>query len=68
MPYQPPGKRDTVPHRKSDADKYQRMLEAQSVKIPTAPKQMKKEKDHMPYPTPGIRDPSTHRKSEVDID
>ena len=68
MPYPPAGKRETVPHRKSDADKYQRILEAQSVKIPTAPKLMKKKKDHMPYPPHGKRDSSTHRKSEVDLD
>ena len=49
-------------------DKYQMMLESQSVKAPTAPKPTKKKKDHMPYLPPGERNTSTHRKSEVNMD
>ena len=36
-------------------DKYQRALEAQSVKIHMGPKPKKKKKDHMPYSPPGKR-------------
>ena len=41
--------------------KYQKMLEAQSVKIPSAPK--KKKKDKMSYPPPRKRDPSPEIRS-----
>ena len=40
-------------------DKYQKMLEAQSVKTPTAPKPTKT--NQMPYPPPGKRDPPVIR-------
>ena len=46
-------------------DKYQRMLEAHSVKTVTVPKPQKKEKDQMPCPPPGKRDTSTHRNRKL---
>ena len=49
-------------------DKYQRMLDKQSFKTPTAPKPKKKKKDQMTYPSPWKQATSTHRKSDVNID